>query len=272
MSDNKQRSTKTYNGRQSNDGFKRVGGKRPHKHSDSTLEATTTTKPSYKPREKKEFDPSKPFCKVCKDAGKTEEEYTNHFVRDSTGPDAKVVCPTLLAQACRYCRKEGHTVKYCDALTNRDSQSTQTGERKFKSKRFDKSKNNDNNTTTQQKSNKVYKKRFTNSNTKKNEDDDNVELTTKQIMSNNPFGALHDDDGNDADIDSSSSNASVNDAKNDWDALHNGKTLSYGELKVRCVDGKLVFEVAKQDDTTSSNGSISNEPKTWANVVSSKSS
>ena len=57
-----------------------------------------------------------PFCKVCKDAGKPESIYTSHFVRANPAPDAKIVCPTLLALECRYCFKNGHTVKYCQEL------------------------------------------------------------------------------------------------------------------------------------------------------------
>jgi len=53
------------------------------------------------------------FCKVCKDAGKSEQEYTNHSVRNNQG---KVLCPTLLNQSCKYCKKTGHTVKYCEML------------------------------------------------------------------------------------------------------------------------------------------------------------
>lgn len=55
----------------------------------------------------------KMFCKVCKDAGKTETEYTSHYVKDKTG---KTTCPTLLNQACKYCRQTGHTVKFCKTL------------------------------------------------------------------------------------------------------------------------------------------------------------
>ena len=61
-----------------------------------------TSKPVYKT-----------LCKVCQDAGKTEQEYTNHSVRDKSG---KTLCPTLLAQECRHCYKNGHTVKYCPLL------------------------------------------------------------------------------------------------------------------------------------------------------------
>tara|TARA_B100000214_G_C23962342_1_gene625906 strand:+ start:646 stop:1113 length:468 start_codon:yes stop_codon:yes gene_type:complete len=53
------------------------------------------------------------FCKVCKDAGKTEIEYTSHYVKDKSG---KIICPTLLNQACKYCRQKGHTVKFCPTL------------------------------------------------------------------------------------------------------------------------------------------------------------
>jgi len=53
------------------------------------------------------------FCKVCKDAGKTETEYTSHYVKDKLG---KTNCPTLLNQACKYCKQIGHTVKFCKTL------------------------------------------------------------------------------------------------------------------------------------------------------------
>jgi len=60
----------------------------------------------------------KPYCKVCHDAGKTELEYTSHWVKDLTG---KTTCPTLLNQECRYCHKSGHTVKFCDILAQNSS-------------------------------------------------------------------------------------------------------------------------------------------------------
>jgi len=58
----------------------------------------------------------KPFCKVCHDAGKSEKEYTSHFVKSEPGPNGKVVCPTLLAQECRFCFAHGHTAGYCPAI------------------------------------------------------------------------------------------------------------------------------------------------------------
>jgi len=61
----------------------------------------------------------KPFCKVCCDAGKSEKEYTSHFVKDR---DGKVTCPTLLGQECRYCFRAGHTVKFCPVLKEREQE------------------------------------------------------------------------------------------------------------------------------------------------------
>lgn len=60
----------------------------------------------------------KPFCKVCQDAGKSEKEYTSHYVRSEPGPNGKVVCPTLLSLRCGYCDGLGHTPKFCPILAN----------------------------------------------------------------------------------------------------------------------------------------------------------
>lgn len=68
-----------------------------------------TNNKSTKPEVKK-------YCKVCHDAGKSETEYMSHFIRESSQPNSKVVCPTLLSLECRYCSKRGHTVKYCKIL------------------------------------------------------------------------------------------------------------------------------------------------------------
>ena len=57
---------------------------------------------------------SKPFCKVCYDSGKSSAEYSTHYVRNRPGGD--VVCPTILNQQCKYCKKIGHTPSKCPAL------------------------------------------------------------------------------------------------------------------------------------------------------------
>jgi len=66
----------------------------------------------------KQVSTVKPYCKVCHDAGKTEKEYTSHYVKSSPGPEGKVVCPTLLAQCCGYCGACGHTPKFCPTLAS----------------------------------------------------------------------------------------------------------------------------------------------------------
>jgi len=64
---------------------------------------------------------NKPFCKVCKDAGKQEKDYTNHWVKTLDRLTGKMIttCPTLLSQECRYCHQFGHTAKYCETLTDK---------------------------------------------------------------------------------------------------------------------------------------------------------
>lgn len=63
-----------------------------------------------------------PFCGICKNAGKTHKEYTSHFVRDRPGADGRVVCPTLLASICRYCRETGHIKSHCPKLADKNRQ------------------------------------------------------------------------------------------------------------------------------------------------------
>jgi hypothetical protein len=65
---------------------------------------------------KKQLSAVKSYCKVCHDAGKSEKEYTSHFVKSAPGPEGKVVCPTLLCQSCGYCGDCGHTPKFCPVL------------------------------------------------------------------------------------------------------------------------------------------------------------
>lgn len=66
--------------------------------------------------------PVQKYCKVCHDAGKSEAEYRSHFTRETREPSSKVTCPTLLALECRYCYKNGHTVKYCPVLKDNEKQ------------------------------------------------------------------------------------------------------------------------------------------------------
>ena len=60
-------------------------------------------------------------CKFCKDAGKSVEEYTSHFLRETTDPRSRIVCPTLLQIECRFCFKRGHTISKCKKLADQKS-------------------------------------------------------------------------------------------------------------------------------------------------------
>jgi hypothetical protein len=71
------------------------------------------------------FQNSKSFCKVCKDAGKSENEFTSHFTRSKPGPDGVLVCPYLLSIECRYCHEKGHTPKYCQKVKENHTYRTQ---------------------------------------------------------------------------------------------------------------------------------------------------
>lgn len=68
-----------------------------------------------------------PICKVCRDAGKSQQEYSSHWVRGKTG---KVTCPTLLSQNCRNCGEIGHTIKYCKVATTSLKKQTEKKEPK----------------------------------------------------------------------------------------------------------------------------------------------
>ena len=59
---------------------------------------------------------SKMCCVFCKAMGKPETEWNTHWVKDTLGPDAKVVCPALLSNECGYCHATGHTPKFCPVL------------------------------------------------------------------------------------------------------------------------------------------------------------
>ena len=73
------------------------------------INSSTKSKPVYQK-----------FCKVCQDAGKSLAEFTSHNVRESKDPNARVTCPTLLSQECRFCFKAGHTIKFCNQIKKQE--------------------------------------------------------------------------------------------------------------------------------------------------------
>jgi len=55
--------------------------------------------------------PTTHFCAFCQTSGFPSPH--DHFVRASRDPSSAVTCPRLLATECSYCRRTGHTAKYC---------------------------------------------------------------------------------------------------------------------------------------------------------------
>ena len=80
-----------------------------------TSQSNTQTADQVKTKAKTQ---GKAFCKVCFDAKKPESIYTSHFVKSTPGPDGKIICPTLLNQACRNCGQPGHTSSYCSKASD----------------------------------------------------------------------------------------------------------------------------------------------------------
>ena len=79
----------------------------------------------------------KPYCKVCHDAGKSEVEYTSHWVKTKPGPDGVVICPTLLAQECRYCHESGHTPSCCKKLERDNKMQAKRDHERERAKRIE---------------------------------------------------------------------------------------------------------------------------------------
>jgi hypothetical protein len=76
------------------------------------------------------------FCKICKDFGRTLDEYTSHYVRESPNISSRVVCPTLNAVVCRYCNVSGHTVKHCPKIAAKNLIPTRTKESHIVSRNY----------------------------------------------------------------------------------------------------------------------------------------
>ena len=68
-----------------------------------------------------------PFCRWCKDHGKSREQYTSHYPRDL---DGNTICPDILSRKCSHCDEKGHVASACQFLAqqkrNRRSQEKAT--------------------------------------------------------------------------------------------------------------------------------------------------
>ena len=65
---------------------------------------------------------NKPFCLVCKNAGKTEKEYTSHYTKSSKEKNAVILCPTILNNICTYCKNKGHFKSNCSVLLEKEKE------------------------------------------------------------------------------------------------------------------------------------------------------
>ena len=54
-----------------------------------------------------------PFCRWCKDHGKSREQYTSHYPRDL---DGNTICPDILSRKCSHCDELGHVASACQFL------------------------------------------------------------------------------------------------------------------------------------------------------------
>ena len=64
-----------------------------------------------------------PYCRTCHNAGKSYNEYTNHWTRDKPGKDGNIICPVILNTVCNYCKEKGHWIKFCHRLSSKPVES-----------------------------------------------------------------------------------------------------------------------------------------------------
>jgi hypothetical protein len=57
-----------------------------------------------------------PHCNVCKKAGKSKIEYSSHWPSSIIDGKNVAICPLILASECSYCHKNGHFIKFCPSL------------------------------------------------------------------------------------------------------------------------------------------------------------
>jgi hypothetical protein len=54
-----------------------------------------------------------PMCAFCKSIGKSEREYTNHYIHKTKSPNSSFTCPELLKRVCLNCPGRNHTGDRC---------------------------------------------------------------------------------------------------------------------------------------------------------------
>jgi hypothetical protein len=85
-----------------------------------------------------------PICNHCVNLNKWNKENggddkselpTNHWLRESPGPNSPIVCPQLLATECRFCHKMGHTKSLCKDLKEKKARDSMLEREKRQEKR-----------------------------------------------------------------------------------------------------------------------------------------
>ena len=69
------------------------------------------------PNNQNSYMSNTPYCRTCHKAGKSYNEYTNHWTRDTPGKDGNITCPVILNTICNYCKQKGHWLKFCPSLS-----------------------------------------------------------------------------------------------------------------------------------------------------------
>ena len=59
------------------------------------------------PNNQNSYMSNTPYCRTCHKAGKSYNEYTNHWTRDTPGKDGNITCPVILNTICNYCKQKG---------------------------------------------------------------------------------------------------------------------------------------------------------------------
>lgn len=57
-----------------------------------------------------------PMCTFCKSIGKSEREYTSHFIHKTKSLSSRITCPELLKRVCLNCPGNNHTSDRCQKM------------------------------------------------------------------------------------------------------------------------------------------------------------
>lgn len=61
-----------------------------------------------------------PYCGVCFKAKQPASIYNSHWTRMNPSPRSPITCPLILQTICNYCKKKGHSAKYCPVAEKKE--------------------------------------------------------------------------------------------------------------------------------------------------------